>query len=79
VIEERVGNNDLRYSDNPHGGFRHVVLRDADDGDVIVVNEDDLVALRDRLTRTINQLENSIAPDDQQTVTAADYDPDQDR
>lgn len=56
---EQVGNNDLRYNDTPEGGFCHVVLRDADDGDLIVINEDDLVALRDRLDKTIkdNNLE----------------------
>ncbi len=51
--EEAVGNNDLRYDDTPLGGFHHVMLRDADDGDVIIVNEDDLIALRDRLDQTI--------------------------
>ena len=50
---EQVGAHDLRYDDTPAGGFHHVILRDADDGDTIVVNEDDLVALRDRLDRTI--------------------------
>ena len=53
--DEQVGTNDLRYNDTPQGGFCHVLLRDADDGDVIIVNEDDLVALRDRLTRTIEK------------------------
>ena len=51
--ERQVGNNDLRYDDEPAGGFYHVVLRDADDGYRIVVNEDDLIPLRDRLNETI--------------------------
>jgi folate-dependent phosphoribosylglycinamide formyltransferase PurN len=50
---EIIGTHDLRYEDKAEGGFVHVVLRDADDGDVIIVNEDDIRALRDRLTKTI--------------------------
>ena len=53
---ENIGNNDLRLSAVPIGGFRHVVLRDADDGDVIVVNEDDVRALRDRLSQELKEL-----------------------
>ena len=52
---ETVGNNDLRLSCSVGGGFHHVVLRDADDSGVIVVNEDDLRALRDRLTKVIEE------------------------
>lgn len=52
----QIGNNDLRYNDEPSpGGYWHVTLRDADDGDVIVINEDDLEELRDRLQATINK------------------------
>lgn len=51
---ERIGTHDLRLDATPSGGFYHVTLRDADDGDVIVVNEDDLMALRDRLTQIID-------------------------
>ena len=50
---EATGNNDLRLQIDGAGGFRHVVLRDADDGDVIVVNEDDVEVLRDRLSREL--------------------------
>ena len=53
--EEQVGNNDLRYDDTPQGGFCHIMLRDADDNDVIIINEDDVVTLRDRLTQTIEK------------------------
>ena len=52
-FEEQIGNNDLRLDATPAGGFFHVFLRDADDGDVIIVNEDDVRALRDRLSRHI--------------------------
>jgi hypothetical protein len=59
LLEERqIGNNDLRGEVLPGGGFNHVALRDADDGDVIIVNEDDLVALRDWLTRVIEETSN---------------------
>lgn len=50
---ESIGNNDLRLYVDPTCGFYHVTLRDADDGDVIVVNEDDLESLRDRLTQIL--------------------------
>lgn len=50
---ETIGNSDLRLQVDNDGGFNHVVLRDADDGDVIVVNEDDVGALRDRLTKIL--------------------------
>ena len=52
---EQVGTHDLRYEDVLTDGFCHVVLYDADDHDRIVVNEDDLVALRDRLNKTITE------------------------
>jgi hypothetical protein len=56
---EVIGNNDLRAEVDVSCGFAHVVLRDADDGDVIVVNEDDVVVLRNYLNRVIaeNKLE----------------------
>lgn len=41
----QVGNNDLRFMDGSGSGFNHVVLWDADDGDVICINEDDIEAL----------------------------------
>lgn len=55
---ETIGNNDLRLQVDPRdcGGFYHVTLRDADDGDVIVVNEDDIIALRDRLSEIIEEM-----------------------
>lgn len=58
---EAIGNNDLRLLDNGAGGFRHVVLKDVDDGDWIVVNEDDLEALRDRLSVIINEMKSEIS------------------
>lgn len=54
--EEQIGTHDLRYSDTSIAGFYHVSLRDADDGDVIIVNEDDLVALRDRINKTLEKI-----------------------
>ena len=53
---ERIGNHDLRIDATPAGGFHHVALRDADDGDTIVVNEDDLIPLRDKLNEVIARL-----------------------
>ncbi len=53
---EQIGNNDLRLDATPQGGFFHVALRDADDGDVIIVNEDDVEALRDRLTKVLEEM-----------------------
>lgn len=53
---EQVGNNDLRFCCDGAGGFYHVTLRDADDGDVIVVNEDDVEALRDKLTEVLGRI-----------------------
>ena len=52
---ESVGNHDLRMDAQCIGGFWHVVLRDADDGDLIMINEDDLVALRDKLNQIIQK------------------------
>ncbi len=52
---EPVGNNDLRYDDTPQGGFTYVALRDADDHNVIIINEDDVVLLWERLGRTIRE------------------------
>lgn len=52
---EMIGTHDLRLSSGSSGGFVHVILRDADDGDVIVINEDDLRALRDRLDQIIKE------------------------
>jgi hypothetical protein len=52
---ETVGNNDLRIWCDGAGGFYHVTLRDADDGDTIIVNEDDVQTLRDRLTRILEE------------------------
>lgn len=52
---EKVGTHDLRIDTEPTGGFHHVALRDADDGDTIIVNEDDLVPLRDKLTEVIRR------------------------
>ncbi len=62
---ERIGTHDLRLNADPHGGFYHVTLMDVDDADVIVVNEDDLVALRDRLSGVIAIIQKEA------TVTAA--------
>lgn len=59
---EPIGNNDLRLQYDSDGGFHHVVLRDADDGDVIVVNEDDLVSLRDRLSEIITAANLEVIP-----------------
>lgn len=46
---EIIGNNDLRFADANGCGFAHVALRDSDDGDVIIINEDDVRALIARL------------------------------
>jgi hypothetical protein len=53
---QQVGTHDLRIDTTPQGGFHHVVLKDADDGDVIVINEDDLIPLRDKLSEIISNL-----------------------
>jgi hypothetical protein len=53
---EIVGTHDLRIDVTPSGGFHHVALRDADDGDVIIINEDDLIPLRDYLNEVIARL-----------------------
>jgi hypothetical protein len=52
---EVIGTHDLRLEEVQRGGFVHLALRDADAGDVIVVNEDDIRSLRDRLTETIDR------------------------
>lgn len=49
----KIGNHDLRLDDEPLGGYVHVALTDADDGDVVIINEDDLVPLRDELSKII--------------------------
>jgi hypothetical protein len=53
--EIQIGNNDLRASCDMAGGFAHVVLRDADDGDLIVINEDDIVPLMQYLNRVLEE------------------------
>jgi vacuolar-type H+-ATPase subunit F/Vma7 len=53
---EAIGNNDLRMQYEPESGFHHVTLRDADDGDVIVINEDDIETLRDRLSQILESM-----------------------
>ncbi len=58
---EQVGNHDLRINAKPKGGFFHVALRDADDGDVVMVNEDDVRALRDRLTKVLEDMAKEAA------------------
>lgn len=50
---EKIGNGDLHYEDSVDGGFGHVTLRDADDGDVIVISEEDVEALYIRLRQTL--------------------------
>jgi len=50
---EQIGNNDLRFEDATAGGFNHIILSDADDGDTIVVNEDDISSLVNRLLEHI--------------------------
>jgi hypothetical protein len=49
--DEKIGNNGLRFEDGTDSGFHHVILKDADDGDVIVVNEDDIDSLIERLIK----------------------------
>lgn len=51
----QIGTNDLRAVADGAGGFGHVVLRDADDGDTIVVNENDVSSLRDYLNIVIEK------------------------
>lgn len=41
----KIGNGDLRVRCDSDGGFTNIILRDADDGDVIIVGEDDLSTL----------------------------------
>lgn len=52
---EKVGGNDLRVCNEINGGFRHLVLRDEEDGGIIVVMEDDLISLRDLLNKVIQE------------------------
>ena len=54
-ITEKIGNNDLRFRDGSGGGFHQVILEDADDGDVIVISEDDIIPLVKRLQRHIKE------------------------
>lgn len=51
--DRQVGNNDLRVQAEGIGGFRHVTLRNAGNGMVIIVNEDDVEALRDYLNAVL--------------------------
>ena len=55
IREEVVLHGDIRYEESDGGGFVNVVLRDADDGDVIVLSEDAILALRDRLEVLIRE------------------------
>lgn len=59
---ERIGTHDLRMDTTPCAGFYHVTLRDADDGDVIIVNEDDLIPLRDKLNEVIAKVDCPTPP-----------------
>jgi hypothetical protein len=52
---EHVGNGDLRFKDETDGGFHHIALRDADDHDTIIINEDDIGLLIKRLQQHVKQ------------------------
>jgi hypothetical protein len=51
-----IGTHSLRAECIPYGGFYHVTLADADDGDVIIVNEDDIESLRDYLNEVLQMM-----------------------
>lgn len=50
---EPCGNNDLRVRVGPSGGFIFVELYDADDHDHIVLQEDDIIALKKWLDQVV--------------------------
>jgi len=52
---ETIGNNDLRFMDGTEGGFNHIALYDADDHDLIIVNEDDIKPLIKRLQKHVEE------------------------
>ena len=52
-MDEQIGTGDLRYNESVDGGFGHVTLRDADDGDVIVLSEETVELLYYRLRKTL--------------------------
>jgi hypothetical protein len=47
--EEQLSGTDIKYADVSGGGFCMVRLRDADDGDVIILTEDDIISLYRKL------------------------------
>ena len=53
----QIGTHDLRGALCKGGGFTMLELRDADDGDCTIVNEDDLVALRDFINLVIEEID----------------------
>jgi len=59
MFEEIIGTHDLRLDSKPAGGFRHLVLRDSDDGDTIVINEDDIEPLRDKLSQILQEIKDA--------------------
>jgi hypothetical protein len=55
-FKEIIGNNDLRFEDlTSNSGFHHVAITDADDGDTIILDEDDIKALINKLEQHIKK------------------------
>ncbi len=69
-LREQVGDGDLRYLAEEGSGFVTVELYDADDHDLIILNEETIVALYVRLGKTIKEFNLSPERSNDEVATA---------